>query len=100
MSSSVSLLPNLSATSDLTVSATSAARDPIFSARCYLKIVMHAFRYPHATVNGVLIMEKKGKSNKQNRFVDAIPLFHSGHGLAPMMEIALTQVDMCAYLFV
>lgn len=61
------------------------------SLRCYLKILMHAFRYPHATVNGLLIMEKKKKS-KANRLVDCIPLFHSGHGLTPMLEVALNQV--------
>lgn len=70
--------------------------DLILSAKSYLKIVMHALRYPHSTVNGVLIMERRPKStnkNYSNRIVDAIPLFHSGHGLTPMVEVALTQVS-------
>ena len=78
-----------------------AAGELVLTPKSYVKMVMHALRYPHATVNGVLIMEKKGKSNKQNRIVDAIPMFHSGHGLAPMMEVALAQVlPMIWHLFV
>jgi len=37
-------------------------------------------------------MEKK-KSGKQTKLVDAIPLFHSGHGLSAMIEVALNQVS-------
>lgn len=81
-----------SSTSEPPASSASSSVDHVLSTKSYLKIVMHALRYPHATVNGVLISEKKGKSSKQNRIVDAIPLFHSGHGLAPMVEVALTQV--------
>jgi len=55
-------------------------------------VVMHALCYPHATVNGLLIAEKK-KSAKQHRLVDAIPLFHSGHGLTAMVEVAILQVN-------
>ena len=67
--------------------------DLVISTKCYLKILMHAFRYPHGIVNGLLVMEKKKKSSgKSNRIVDCIPLFHSGHGLTPMLEVALNQV--------
>lgn len=57
-----------------------------------MKILMHSLRYPHAIVNGLLVMEKKNKLNKSNRLVDCIPLFHSSHGLTPMLEVALNQV--------
>ncbi|KAH9424429.1 ER membrane protein complex subunit 8 [Dermatophagoides pteronyssinus] len=68
--------------------------DLVISTKCYLKILMHAFRYPHGVVNGLLVMEKKKKSSgKSNRIVDCIPLFHSGHGLTPMLEVALNQVS-------
>jgi len=79
--------------------------------RCFTKIMMHALKYPHATVNGILIGEKKkrtapsspSKSENQDSsparqassytlIVDCVPLFHSGHGLTPMMEAALIQV--------
>lgn len=61
-------------------------------------MLMHAMRYPYATVNGVLIAEKKGGGAKGKsasiNLVDCVPLFHSGHGLTPMVEIALTQVSI------
>ena len=59
--------------------------------KAYGKIIMHCCKYPHMTVNGVVI----GSISKETQSVqiqDAIPLFHSGIGLAPMLEIALTQV--------
>ena len=60
------------------------------STRAYCKILLHAAKYPHCAVNGVLIAEKtKGKELK---VVDSIPLFHLSLTLAPMMEVALTQV--------
>lgn len=87
--------------STITTSSGTSQENLAISLRCYLKILMHAFRYPHATVNGLLIMEKKKKS-KSNRLVDCIPLFHSGHGLTPMLEVALNQVCfefLLIYLF-
>jgi len=62
--------------------------------RAYCKLILHAAKYPHCSVNGVLLAEKpKAKDVKNVKFVDAIPLFHLSLGLAPMMEVALTQVD-------
>ena len=72
-----------------------ASSDVLMSIKCYLKILMHSFKYPHATVNGVLIGEKKKKKDGNGSYielVDCIPLFHMGHGLTPMLEIALHQV--------
>lgn len=60
--------------------------------RAYSKVILHACKYPHKAVNGVLIGEEV-KNNEQIRVVDAIPLFHQCLGLAPMLEIALTQID-------
>ena len=71
------------------------ASDLTISTRCYIKILMHALKYPHATVNGVLLAEKKakdGEGNNRCEFVDVVPLFHLGHGLTPMIEVALLQV--------
>lgn len=61
------------------------------SARAYSKILLHASKYPHKAVCGVLI----SKENVDNviEVMDAVPLFHLCLGLAPMMEVALTQVD-------
>ena len=63
------------------------------SNRAYCKLIMHAAKYPHASVNGVLLAEKrKLKENKILRFVDCVPLFHLSLGLVPMLEVSLLQV--------
>ena len=63
------------------------------STRAYSKLLLHAAKYPHRAVNGVLLAEKtKSKDSKSIKFVDAVPLFHLTLGLAPMLEVALTQV--------
>jgi len=66
----------------------------VISIRCYVKIVMHCLKYPHSTVNGLILCEKK-KKNSINyiEFVDCVPLFHSGHGLTPCLEMALIQIS-------
>ena len=67
--------------------------DVLVSMQAYCKLVLHAAKYPHCSVNGVLLAEKsKNKESKTLKFVDAIPLFHLNVSLAPMMEVALTQV--------
>ncbi|GJJ14287.1 hypothetical protein Clacol_008551 [Clathrus columnatus] len=59
------------------------------SHQAYVKIYLHAAKYPHKTVNGVLI-GKKGKSREDSVAVlDAIPLLHLWTTLSPMMEIGL-----------
>lgn len=61
------------------------------SLKAYAKIVLHCCKYPHKAVNGVVI----GSISKKDQSVqiqDAIPLFHIGLGLAPMLEVALAQV--------
>ncbi len=60
------------------------------SVKAYSKILLHACKYPHKAVNGVLIADSIG-GNEVN-IVDAIPLFHQCLGLAPMLEVALAQV--------
>lgn len=61
------------------------------SLKAYSKIILHCLKYPHKAVNGVVI----GSVSKENQSVqiqDTIPMFHLGIGLAPMLEVALTQV--------
>lgn len=57
----------------------------------YAKIILHAFKYPHTAINGVLLANE-GSSGSSVKYVDAIPLFHYNLGLAPMLEVALMQV--------
>lgn len=81
--------------------------------RAYAKMILHAAKYPHCAINGVLLVESPDKRTKQKggigdtpsdssdkrspatlRFVDCIPLFHQIQGLTPMIEVALAKVCM------
>lgn len=61
------------------------------NAKAYCKLILHAVKYPHCAVNGVLLAKCSAK-NKEIEFVDAVPLFHLALNLTPMAEVALTQV--------
>lgn len=62
------------------------------SAKAYAKILLHAAKYPHLAVNGLLLADKGDKS-KTPVIVDAIPLFHQCVHVTPMAEIALIQAE-------
>ena len=73
----------------------------VLSVRSHVKMMMHCMKYPHSTVNGLLLASSSSSSpppestaGEGNRIeiVDVIPLFHLGHGLSPMLEVALLQV--------
>ncbi|XP_073968615.1 ER membrane protein complex subunit 8/9 [Rhodnius prolixus] len=67
--------------------------------RAYCKIILHAAKYPHCAVNGLLLCDKASKKDAKNKslvIVDAVPLFHVCLHLSPMAEVALTQVDSLA----
>lgn len=68
-----------------------AEPDLIFSLQAYCKMVLHAAKYPHSLINGVLIAEKG--NTKHRKIVDCIPLFHIHPQLSPMLEVALMQVS-------
>ncbi|KAJ3170446.1 ER membrane protein complex subunit 8 [Geranomyces variabilis] len=57
----------------------------------YSKLVLHAAKHSVCEVSGVLIGRKK--SGDEVEVVDAVPLFHS-RPLAPMLEVALQQVQL------
>jgi len=60
----------------------------------YVKPLLHAAKYPHSAVNGVLLAKnQQNRDDKHLELVDAIPLFHSSLTLAPMMEVALSMVS-------
>ncbi|XP_030760861.1 ER membrane protein complex subunit 8/9 homolog [Sitophilus oryzae] len=65
------------------------------NARAFCKMILHAAKYPHCAINGVLLA-KSGASNKEIEFLDAVPLFHICLNLTPMAEIALMQIDELA----
>ncbi|CAL8075924.1 unnamed protein product [Calicophoron daubneyi] len=69
-----------------------------------LKMILHAAKYPDVGVNGLLLC-KRQDALKIN-IIDYIPLLHSPLNLAPMLEVALYQVEsycnseglrMCGY---
>lgn len=66
----------------------------------YAKIILHAAKYRHCAVNGVLLADaskvRDGARNQDLDIVDSIPLFHHSHYLSPMAEIALTQIETIA----
>ena len=63
------------------------------SVRAYCKMLLHAAKYPHQAINGLVLADtKKHQNTKIVHYVDCIPLFHINLGLAPMLEIALMQV--------
>ena len=62
-----------------------------FNLTFYAKVLLHASKYPHKAVNGVLL-SKFEKWSDVLQIVDVIPLFHQCLGLAPMLEVALSQV--------
>ncbi|KAK0162341.1 hypothetical protein PV327_008686 [Microctonus hyperodae] len=69
-----------------------------FSTRASCKIILHAAKYPHCAINGLLLAKQKNKAdNKSELYIeDAIPLFHQCLHVSPMAEIALTLVEQFA----
>ncbi|KAG0358261.1 hypothetical protein BC939DRAFT_457419 [Gamsiella multidivaricata] len=60
-----------------------------FAHKSYLKPLLHAAKYPTTAVNGVFLADKGSDT-----VVDAIPFFHFWNTLTPMLEVAMTQVDL------
>lgn len=61
------------------------------SLKSYVKLILHAAKYPHQDINGVLLADKSSPSDNY-KINDVIPLFHLDLALSPMMEVALNQV--------
>ena len=64
----------------------------------YVKMVLHASRYVHSAVNGVLLATAPRTATREGvtatglLCIDAVPLFHTALPLAPMLEAALALV--------
>lgn len=72
------------------------------TSQAYCKMVLHAAKYPHCAVNGLLVAEKTKEKKKDSHgdpvlCVDCVPLFHGTLALAPMLEVALTLVMHALY---
>lgn len=63
-------------------------------------MLLHAAKYPHCAVNGLLVAEKQKEKKKEGHgnvsvlCVDCVPLFHGSLALAPMLEVALSLVSI------
>eukprot|EP00899_Mesostigma_viride_P002418 jgi/Mesvir1/12177/Mv00420-RA.1 len=72
-----------------------------FEEKAFIKLLLHALKYPSKDVNGVLLgtASQNGQASSDEgpqtsiTVVDAVPLFHGDLALAPMLEMALMQVD-------
>lgn len=62
-----------------------------------LKVLLHSIKYPSASVNGILLADKKS-NNQAVTVVDTIPVLHSFLTLAPVLETALIQVRVSTLL--
>lgn len=58
----------------------------------YLKLMLHAAKYPWASVSGFLLGETASSEGGQVSVKDAVPLFHTST-LAPLLEMSATMVD-------
>lgn len=69
------------------------------TSQAYCKMLLHAAKYPHCAVNGLLVAEKIKERKRDSHSdpvlcVDCVPLFHGTLALAPMLEVALTLVSI------
>ena len=66
----------------------------VVSNQAFAKLQLHAAKYPHLAVNGILLACKDTLANEDTLLiVDAIPLFHQCLQLTLMLEAAMTSVD-------
>lgn len=65
------------------------------SSRAYSKMILHAAKYPHCAVNGVLLSSAKSFGNTVE-ILDVMPLFHQCLHVSPMAEVALVQSESFA----
>ncbi|KAG8833796.1 hypothetical protein FRC18_003064 [Serendipita sp. 400] len=59
----------------------------VLSHRAYLSILLHTAKYPHQTVNGVLLASST--TGGEVIVEQAVPLLHHWTSLSPMMEIGI-----------
>ncbi|KAJ8965749.1 hypothetical protein NQ317_016884 [Molorchus minor] len=62
-----------------------------FTGKAYCKMVLHAAKYPHCAVNGVLLAKTSSVGSKEIEFVDVVLSFHISINLTLMAEIALMK---------
>ncbi|XP_037550260.1 ER membrane protein complex subunit 9 [Nematolebias whitei] len=63
------------------------------SCRAYVKMYLHACQFPRCGVNG-LLLSRCSPAGGAVCVTDCVPLLHSHLPLAPITQLALTQVDV------
>ncbi|XP_077364679.1 ER membrane protein complex subunit 9 [Festucalex cinctus] len=63
------------------------------SCRAYVKMYLHACLFPRCSVNG-LLLSSSSTGGAVCCVTDCVPLLHSHLSLAPVTQLALTQVDV------
>jgi hypothetical protein len=58
----------------------------------YCKMALHAVKFPHCSVHGLLVGRLGSGENLEVRVVDSFPVFHNSV-VAPPLEIALIHVE-------
>lgn len=61
------------------------------SCRAYVKMYLHCCLFPRCSVNG-LLLSSSGSTGGAVCVTDSVPLLHSHLPLAPITQLALTQV--------
>uniref|UniRef100_UPI00398F7757 ER membrane protein complex subunit 9-like n=1 Tax=Pristiophorus japonicus TaxID=55135 RepID=UPI00398F7757 len=66
------------------------------AAQAYVKMQLHAAKYPCRAVNGLLLADKVPEvpGGECLLLTDCVPLFHNSLALTVMLEVALNQVDL------
>lgn len=64
----------------------------MYTSSVYCKVILHATKYPHCAVNGVLLTECPNKSKDLNQqqstvFLDIVPIFYLCLQVSPIVEI-------------
>lgn len=62
------------------------------SCQAYVKMYLHACLFPRCSVNGLLL--SSSSTGGALLITDCVPLLHSHLSLAPITQLALTQVDV------
>lgn len=62
------------------------------SCRAYVKMYLHAGLFPRCSINGLLL--SSSSTGGAVCVTDCVPLLHSHLSLAPITQLALTQVDV------
>lgn len=66
------------------------------SCQAYVKMYLHACLFPRCSVNGLLL--SSNPAGGALCVTDCVPLLHSHLPLAPITQVALTQVGQCAMI--